>query len=107
MGKEPCGECHIQPGEVCDMCGASYAEPPYEKFRKAWRETCAQEDAERAELEPCHEPGKLRSTNAMRARVRALAKPNECDYDRAVIAILDDLEMKLTGLRRAAADLST
>ena len=21
-GKEPCGECHLQPGEVCDICGA-------------------------------------------------------------------------------------
>lgn len=22
-GKEPCGECHVQPGETCDICGAS------------------------------------------------------------------------------------
>lgn len=22
-GEEPCGECHIQPGETCDICGAS------------------------------------------------------------------------------------
>lgn len=22
-GKEPCGECHIQPGETCDICGAT------------------------------------------------------------------------------------
>lgn len=21
-GKEPCGECHLQPGERCDVCGA-------------------------------------------------------------------------------------
>jgi len=21
-GEEPCGECHIQPGERCDICGA-------------------------------------------------------------------------------------
>jgi hypothetical protein len=21
-GGEPCGECHIQPGETCDICGA-------------------------------------------------------------------------------------
>ncbi|MEY9718821.1 hypothetical protein [Sinorhizobium fredii] len=21
-GSEPCGECHIQPGETCDICGA-------------------------------------------------------------------------------------
>jgi hypothetical protein len=21
-GKEPCGECHLQVGEVCDICGA-------------------------------------------------------------------------------------
>jgi hypothetical protein len=20
----PCGECHLQPGERCDVCGASY-----------------------------------------------------------------------------------
>ncbi|KRS15632.1 hypothetical protein XM52_22590 [Roseovarius indicus] len=20
--KEPCGECHLQPGETCDICGA-------------------------------------------------------------------------------------
>ena len=20
--KEPCGECHLQPGERCDVCGA-------------------------------------------------------------------------------------
>ena len=26
--KEPCGECHIQPGEICDLCGAK--EPPTE-----------------------------------------------------------------------------
>lgn len=25
-GKEPCGECHINPGETCDICGA-LAEP--------------------------------------------------------------------------------
>jgi hypothetical protein len=22
--KEPCGECHIRYGEVCDICGRSY-----------------------------------------------------------------------------------
>lgn len=22
-GEEPCGECHIHPGETCDICGAS------------------------------------------------------------------------------------
>jgi hypothetical protein len=21
-GGEPCGECHLQPGETCDICGA-------------------------------------------------------------------------------------
>lgn len=26
-GGEPCGECHIQPGETCDICGA--VNPPY------------------------------------------------------------------------------
>jgi len=20
--KEPCGECHLKPGEICDICGA-------------------------------------------------------------------------------------
>lgn len=24
-GKEPCGECHLQPGETCDICGARQA----------------------------------------------------------------------------------
>jgi hypothetical protein len=24
-GKEPCGECHIRPGETCDICGAKAA----------------------------------------------------------------------------------
>jgi hypothetical protein len=24
-GEEPCGECHIQPGEICDICGAKHA----------------------------------------------------------------------------------
>jgi hypothetical protein len=23
VGELPCGECHVQPGEVCDICGAS------------------------------------------------------------------------------------
>lgn len=22
-GKPPCGECHLQPGETCDICGAA------------------------------------------------------------------------------------
>lgn len=22
IGKAPCGECHLQPGEICDICGA-------------------------------------------------------------------------------------
>lgn len=21
MAEEPCGECHLQPGETCDICG--------------------------------------------------------------------------------------
>lgn len=25
VGKEPCGECYIQPGETCDRCGAKGA----------------------------------------------------------------------------------
>ncbi|SFJ68354.1 hypothetical protein [Methylobacterium brachiatum] len=27
-GKEPCGECRIQPGETCDICGAQRTPPP-------------------------------------------------------------------------------
>jgi len=27
VGGEPCGECHIQPGETCDICGA-VSRPP-------------------------------------------------------------------------------
>lgn len=31
--KEPCGECHLQPGERCDVCGARAASPnPGEKL---------------------------------------------------------------------------
>lgn len=26
--KQPCGECHLNPGEVCDICGASTKETP-------------------------------------------------------------------------------
>lgn len=26
-GGEPCGECHIQPGETCDICGAQNSSP--------------------------------------------------------------------------------
>jgi hypothetical protein len=36
-----------------------------------------------------------RSTPAMRARIRKLAQPNRDDYDRAVIAVLDDFENML------------
>lgn len=54
------------------------------------------------DLKPCEEAGRLHSTAAMRKRIRELARPNECDYDRAVIAVLDDLEMRLTGVRRVA-----
>lgn len=25
VGKEPCGECHLPPDEVCDICGTSWA----------------------------------------------------------------------------------
>lgn len=24
-GQEPCGECHLQAGETCDICGAKHA----------------------------------------------------------------------------------
>jgi hypothetical protein len=54
------------------------------------------------DLKPCRDPGRLQSTDAMRKRIRELSRPTECDYDRAVIAVLDDLEMRLTGVRRAA-----
>lgn len=27
-GEEPCGECHLQPGETCDICGAAAPAPP-------------------------------------------------------------------------------
>jgi hypothetical protein len=36
-----------------------------------------------------------RSTPAMRARIRELARPDNDDYDRAVIAVLDDFENML------------
>lgn len=26
-GKPPCGECHLQPGETCDICGATNGVP--------------------------------------------------------------------------------
>ena len=26
-GGEPCGECHLQPGETCDICGAYQPRP--------------------------------------------------------------------------------
>lgn len=35
------------------------------------------------------------STKAMRQRLRELSRPDECDYDRAVIALLDDFEALL------------
>jgi hypothetical protein len=30
-GKPPCGECHIQPGETCDICGAASPQPPQQR----------------------------------------------------------------------------
>lgn len=24
-GEQPCGECHLQPGETCDICNATQA----------------------------------------------------------------------------------
>jgi hypothetical protein len=27
-GGEPCGECHLQPGEACDICGATDKRSP-------------------------------------------------------------------------------
>ena len=53
-------------------------------------------------MTPCDEPGKLRSTPALRKRVREFCAMGDT-FDMAVLAILDDLEMKLTGLRKAAA----
>lgn len=26
-GKAPCGECHLQSGEICDICGATHIDP--------------------------------------------------------------------------------
>lgn len=37
----------------------------------------------------------FQSTKAMRDRIRELSRPDECDYDRAVIALLDDFEVLL------------
>lgn len=37
----------------------------------------------------------MKSTQLMRNRLRELSKPNLDDYDRAVIAVLDDLEIIL------------
>ena len=34
----------------------------------------------------------MKSTRAMRDRIRQLADPHRDDFDRAVIAVLDDLE---------------
>lgn len=28
-GKEPCGECHLQPDETCDICGAHMPKAPH------------------------------------------------------------------------------
>lgn len=36
-----------------------------------------------------------KTTAAMRARIRELSKPDECDYDRAVVELLDDFETLL------------
>ena len=53
------------------------------------------------DLTPCDKPGELRSTPALRKRVREFCAMGDA-FDLAVLAILDDLEMKLTGLRKAA-----
>lgn len=43
-GKEPCGECHLRMGEVCDICGASQSimiavcGAPCEHDFQGWRE---------------------------------------------------------------------
>jgi hypothetical protein len=44
---------------------------------------------------PSSENVEWRSTPAMRARIRELARPESDDYDRAVIAVLDDFENML------------
>ncbi len=80
--------------------------PLYRKMKKFVADQDAREAKLLRDLTPCDEPGKLRSTDAMRKRIRELARPRECDYDRAVIAVLDDLEMKLTGLRNAASAMN-
>lgn len=45
-------------------------------------------------------PFPLRSTPAMRVRARELAMPNECDFDRAVIDIIDDLDAMIVAAAR-------
>ena len=37
-GGEPCGECHIHPGETCDVCGATNNHPAEERVVEDWRE---------------------------------------------------------------------
>jgi hypothetical protein len=36
--KTPCGECHIQPGETCDICGASELTAAQKAYGCLWRE---------------------------------------------------------------------
>ena len=45
----------------------------------------------------------MQSTKAMRDRVRELSRPDQCDYDRAVVALLDDLN----AYRKAMLDCQT
>jgi hypothetical protein len=41
----------------------------------------------------------IKSTKEMRDRCRELSKPDQDDYDRAVICIIDDLEALLSVMR--------
>jgi hypothetical protein len=34
--REPCGECYIQPGETCDICGV-HRERPVDGWRYRWK----------------------------------------------------------------------
>lgn len=43
-GKEPCGECRIQPGETCDICGASIPAPDKAEARREALEEAAVAD---------------------------------------------------------------
>lgn len=62
-GEAPCRECHLKPGETCDICGAvaKITEPTYEDAIAAWNRRAAltinPEDAGRVErVARAHDP---------------------------------------------------